>query len=103
HLVGELLRSFAVGLCGTLNFLSVLISTSEEESIESHHALTARNRIASNRCVRVPDVRTRIHVIDGSRYVKLLGHEKSSSVVGRWSSARTQRLSFVLLRVRSLP
>src|SRR5258708_3674583 len=75
YFVGELLRSFSCSFGGPLDFLSVLVGASQEESIHAHHALTARNCVACNRCVRMPNMRTRIDVINRGRDVKLFRHD----------------------------
>ena len=74
NFVGQLLRSFSRGLRRALNLLSVFVGAGEEVSIEAQHALPARNGVTRNRGIGVPDVRARIHVVDGRRDVKLLVH-----------------------------
>ena len=72
--VGELLRSFSRSLRRALDLLSVFVGAGEEVSVKAHQALAPCNGVAGNRGVGVPDVRTRIHVINRGRDVKLFAH-----------------------------
>ena len=72
--IGELLRSLSRGLRGALDLLSVLVGASEKVSIKAHQALAPGNGVAGNGGVGMSDVRTRIHVVDRGRDVKLFAH-----------------------------
>src|SRR5581483_10191962 len=76
NFVGELLRRLTGGLRGALDLLPVLIRAGQEIRIGTEHALASRNRVTRNGRIRVPDMRARINVIDWSRDVELLVHEK---------------------------
>ncbi len=72
--IGELLRSLSRGLRGALDLLSVLVGAGEKVGVKAHQALAPGNGVAGNGGVGVPDVRTRVHVVDRGRDVKLLAH-----------------------------
>ena len=69
--IGPLLGILARSGRRALDLLSMLIGAGEEERVRSEHSLTARNYITHDRGVRMPDVRTGIHVINRSSDVKL--------------------------------
>ena len=71
-LVGKLLGRFAGGCGGTLHFLAVLVGAGKEVGVKAQHALAPRNGVAHQRGVCMPDVRARVHVINGRSNVKLL-------------------------------
>src|SRR5215467_13756273 len=72
--VSELLRRLARGVGGTFDLLPMLVCTGEQKRVVAEHALTTGHGIAHQRGVRMPDVRTRVHVIDRRRNVKLQIH-----------------------------
>jgi len=53
---------------------AILIGAGQEVGIVTQHAMPARDGVTDNRCVGVPDVGARIHVINRGRNVKLLPH-----------------------------
>src|SRR5262249_46973352 len=84
HFVGQLLRCLACTLSGALDLLPMLVRPGQKVSIEAHHALAAGNRVAGNGRVGVSDVGARIHVVDGSRDVKLFAHDLQTQADKNW-------------------
>ncbi len=74
HFVGKLLRSLTGSLRGAFNFLPVLVGSSQEPGIVTQHAMPARDRIAGDRSEAVPNMRTRVDVINRGRDVERLAH-----------------------------
>src|SRR5580700_817280 len=75
NFVRILLRSLARSQRSPLNLLPVLISACEKKCFRAQQALPPRNRVARNRRISVPDVRTRVHVINRRRNIKLSAHK----------------------------
>ena len=73
--IHKFLGSDARCLRRALNLLPVLIGAGQEESVGAQKPLPARNRVAGNRRIRVPDVRARIHVVNRGRNVELSFHD----------------------------
>ena len=72
--VSELLRRFSRGLRGAFDFLSVLVGAGKEIGVKAQHALAPGNGVARDGGVGMSDVRTRVHVINRGRDVKLFAH-----------------------------
>ena len=83
YFVGKLLRGLAGSSGGALDFLAVFIRARQEIGVVAEHAMAARNGVAGNGRVRMPDVRTGVDVIDRGRDVELFAHEKRKSLPQR--------------------
>src|SRR5205807_2589757 len=67
--VGELLRRFPRGFSGALHLLAVLIGAGEHHGVVALHAFETRDGLGGHGGVRMPDVRSGIHVVQRSRQV----------------------------------
>src|SRR5205823_2312982 len=74
NFVSERLWRFARSLSSPLDLLPVLVRPRKKPRIAAQHPLPPRDRITRDRRVSVPNMRSRIHVINRCRNVELFRH-----------------------------
>ena len=70
NLVGKVLRRAASQPGGALDFLPVLVGAGQEPGIYAQGSLAASDCVAHDGRIRMAQVRTRIHVVNGRGEVK---------------------------------
>src|SRR5205085_2581952 len=102
-LIHKLLRGLARGCGRALDLLPVLVGAGKEIRVVTEHPVIARHDVTHDRCIRVPNMRPRVDVVDRGGDVKLLalGHrslwlttvaEPNSHLRERWNQASNELL-----------
>ena len=73
YLIGKLLRSDAGRGRRALNLLPMLVCPRQKQGVVAKQAMSPGEHVRDQRRVGVPNVRARVHVVDGRGEVKLPG------------------------------
>src|SRR5215467_8307198 len=71
YLVNPFLRRHLGSRSRTFNVDAMLVRPGQKKRVVAEHALAARDGVAHNAGIGVPNVRSRVHVVDRRRYIKL--------------------------------
>ena len=82
HTIGKLQRGRILLLGFAFNLLPVLVSSTKELYIKTHHALVSRNSVGNDRGVGATQMGRRVHVIERCRDVKSVRHRNKYSGIG---------------------